>query len=389
MLNPFIFGKKSKKKTQFKKTKKCLLKYKFYIYNSYSSFPIFLFYQHETVSGSLTQELAKLLNNYWGKLDVNLIRNLSLSKADHKNEDQHSIIFSTEIDNDSHLKIIGVIADIINKIEKQFSVSILEMFLDPYFISKKNNKLIADNVVDERSSRIIELAIDDIGNQQLSDLSDKNTELRSPKIAINEQNSDKADLLSLSSEDSNIVSINSASIETYSNDSETLSYLENANNDALDYDAQFISNASITIKPELEGGQKYVQSFSISVQPTYNCLNSKEASSSNWNPETRGKINNLLLSYTKHLSKKYFFRSKDQVTESKKYITTDLLNKLNSYTLENFYQHVFGISTTNILGKHRDTTIIQKIGQFFKRHNKTEGTLLLENIVSTLMKIRR
>ncbi|MGC1854905.1 MAG: hypothetical protein WA659_05995 [Candidatus Aquirickettsiella sp.] len=330
IVKPFIPYRNTKKKSYSKKNKEYLRQYQFNTSNSDSSFPIFLFYQHKAASEQLTQDLAKLLNNYWDKLDVNLIKNLSLSKADHKSEDQHDMIFNTEID-DPHLKILDIIADILNEIEKQFSVSILGIFLDPYFISKKDNKLIADNVVDKRSSRIIELAIHDTGNQQESCSSKQDTELLLSKIEINEHN-----------------------------------------------------NVSITNKSEFESSQKNVQSTSISVQPTYNCLITKEESSSNWNPEVKEKINNLLLSYTKHLSKKYFFRSNDQVTKSKKYITTDLLNKLNGYTPENFYNHVYGISTNDILNKHRDISIIQKIGQFFKRHNKTEGTLLLENIVSTL-----
>ena len=40
--------------------------------------------------------------------------------------------------------------------------------------------------------------------------------------------------------------------------------------------------------------------------------------------------------------------------------------------------------TKKILETHRDLPIIQKIGKFFKGHSKTEGTLLLENIFSSL-----
>lgn len=103
-----------------------------------------------------------------------------------------------------------------------------------------------------------------------------------------------------------------------------------------------------------------------------------------WSPDAKKNITDLLLAYQKHLTKKYFFRSNDQITDNKKSITTALLAKLNTDTSKNFFDHVYGISTTNILNKHRDISIIQKIGQFFKHHNKTEGTLLLENIFSTL-----
>ncbi len=370
----------SKKRIHFKKNKKYLRQYQFNTSNSDSSFPIFLFYQHE--ASELSTQVAQLLNNYWHKLDANLIKNLSLSKAVHQNQGQSKISI-TEMDKDPHLKILNVVIDIFNEIEKQLFVSILGIFLDPYFISKKDNKLIAEHVVDKRSSRIIELAIHDAGNQQESCSSKQDTELLLSKIEINENNID-ADSQSLCSEESIIFSTDSDSMKSNSNVPEIVSFQEEEINKNLVKDAQFFSNANITNEPVLESSQKNVQSTSVSVQPTYNCLIPKEQSSSNWNPKVKEKINYLLLSYKKHLSKKYFFRASGYITENKKIIISDLLNKLNSYSPENFYIDISRFSKSNILNQHRDTSFIQKIGQFFKRHNKTEGTFLLENIVSTL-----
>lgn len=99
-----------------------------------------------------------------------------------------------------------------------------------------------------------------------------------------------------------------------------------------------------------------------------------------WNLTIKEEINTLLLMYQKHLTKKYFFRTYDNVTKSKLFVTDQLLKKLKENTYENFFNHVYGISTTNILSRHRDLYFIQTIGQFFKRHNQTKGALLLDNI---------
>jgi hypothetical protein len=96
------------------------------------------------------------------------------------------------------------------------------------------------------------------------------------------------------------------------------------------------------------------------------------------------KITDLILTYQKHLTKKYCFRTDDKKTSYKEHYIKLLLGVLKISTPENFIAYLSLEVINNTLAQHRDFSIIQKIGQFFKRHNKTEGTLLVETIFSTL-----
>ena len=121
-----------------------------------------------------------------------------------------------------------------------------------------------------------------------------------------------------------------------------------------------------------------------SVQPTHNSIVSRQDKSDDWNSVTKKKLADLLFVYQKQLTKKYFFREHDSKTHYKEFYTKLLLHVLEKDTCENFILSLSLPCINNALAEQRDFPIIQKIGQFFKRHNKSEGTLLLENILSTL-----
>jgi hypothetical protein len=279
MVKPYIPG--NSKKARFKNPKKYLLKYKFNISNSDSSFPIFLFYQLEE-SKQLTQDLVKLLNDYCRKLDANLIKNLSLSKTVCQNEDQVK-----QIDKDPHLKILDIVVDIFNEIE-QLSVSILGIFLDPYFISKRDNKLIAQHVVDKRCSQIVEIPVGDTGGQQEFCSSTEDTELLLSSIETNEYNIGSAELQSLSSEGSVIISSDSDSMESNSNAPEILSFLKEKINLVDDVQiAEEVDKPSNIIVPTTN--RQVSEEIIASSQSNYIQVASAENRAEDWNPETKKK----------------------------------------------------------------------------------------------------
>src|SRR5436190_1481986 len=251
------------------------------------------------------------------------------------------------------------------KMKKQ--VDICGIFTDPYFINEKDNpekgnQLIAENVVDQRYSQIAE-SFDAANNKKNSYSCDKDTELESSRFEVDVQSSSISDQESQSSDDSTILLTDSDSMGNDLDESETLSLVSEIGKE---------NELKLTNKQRNEQGLINHQ-FASKEENTLN----------NWNLKTKEKVKNLLLSYQKHLTKTFFFRASNSIMNSKQSIVVDLLVRLDS-TYQDFFDHVYGISTTNILNQHRDSAIIQKIGQFFKRHNKTTGTLLLEDILANL-----
>lgn len=377
-----ISEEKIKKKSfRLKKIKNYLVKYRFSFKDPISSFPIFLFYK-QCKSELIIKKLSQSFNNDWYELHYNQIQNLSLNKTVFQDKDEGDIKIICGMDKDPHLKLTGI-AKIFHKLEKQFSINILGIFIDPYFISKKGNKLIAEHIVDKRSSLFItDSALLDVHNQQkFSNLdNDKDFQLES-KINENpdltnrqNQSSDNVSIM-----DSIFLSTDSNSMKSKTGDLEMLSVLE----DEIDKNVVNDQTVSNTMVNEVKLACDHQEQLGIltAVQPMNNQFISRKDNATNWSSETKEKISNLLLEYQKHLAKQYFFRSSEITKQS---ITTVLLNKLQKSTAQEFSEHVFDISTTNILKKHRDSSFIQKLGYFFKRQSETKGTLLLNNIVNEL-----
>ncbi|TLY47129.1 MAG: hypothetical protein E6K54_07135 [Gammaproteobacteria bacterium] len=341
--------KKRKTKWRSKKTADYLIKYQFNIATPSPISPLFLLYKQKT-SGVVTQEsLAKIANQSWYEVNNHLDENLAL----------------TDENNNKESCSLEVAADILNEVKKQ--VDICGIFTDPYFINEKDNpekgnQLIAENVVDQRYSQIAE-SFDAANNKKNSYSCDKDTELESSRFEVDVQSSSISDQESQSSDDSTILLTDSDSMGNDLDESETLSLVSEIGKE---------NELKLTNKQRNEQGLINHQ-FASKEENTLN----------NWNLKTKEKVKNLLLSYQKHLTKTFFFRASNSIMNSKQSIVVDLLVRLDS-TYQDFFDHVYGISTTNILNQHRDSAIIQKIGQFFKRHNKTTGTLLLEDILANL-----
>lgn len=342
-----------------KKVKNYLVKYRFNFANPISTFPVFLFYEQEN-SELITLKIAQSFNNYWYERYYNSIQNLSSNKVFHQDKDEHNLEYICTMDKDPHLKLAWI-AEIFDKLEEQFSINILGVFLDPYFISRQDRKLVADHIVDKRSSLFIEdptSLSDALIQHELLD-SDKSKGFQFD-FKITETNLDVVDQQSQSNE--NVSSSENSFIST---DSDSMG--SNSDSEKLPVLAE-------------ETDKNVINSVPIVSEDDSSSLEEKNLSQ--WNPEIREKINHLLLDYQKHLTKQYFFRSKT-ITMTKQSMTTVLLNKLNNSTLNEFTEHM-NFTTTNILNEHRDSSFIQKLGFFFKNHSETKGAQLLNNIIKEL-----
>lgn len=349
ILRSFAGSKKVETKSYATKNVDYLVKYEFNVDNPSSIFPLFLLYKQKPYKLVTQENLAKIANQSWYEVNNHLDENLAL----------------TDENNNKESCSLEVAANILNEVKKQ--VDICGIFTDPYFINEKDNpekgnQLIAENVVDQRYSQIVE-SFDAANDKKNSYSCDKDTELESSRFEVDVQSSSISDQESQSNDDSTILFTDSDSMASDLDESETLS---------------LVSEVGLESEVKLKN-QQLIEQALINHQ-----LTSKEENTlNNWNLETKEKIKNLLLSYQKHLTKTYFFRASNSIMNSKQSIAVGLLNRLNS-TYQDFSDHVYGISTTNILSQHRDSAIIQKIGQFFKHHNKTAGALLLEDILSNL-----
>lgn len=344
-------------KLRVKKIEKYEVDKEFLSPNENSPLPFFLFYKKKNVKA--TNELINISKPFFLEIiGLHKEKNLKLKKPEISRED------ITDINADYQAKVTQIAESIYGKIELSLpKVKIVGLFVDPCFIRKNDGKLFLE---DTRPA-------DALPRQNISIPQELNFLENSVNQALIGSESDSDDSsASIFPDDSNTIDIFSSqeliSIKSIDEDDKS----QSAN--AMD---EFATD-------RVDGVQLEINEIINFVPLIDNQIVFAESKLENWNPETKKKITDLILVYQKHLTKKYCFRL-DDFTESKKFITKKLLSKLSTNgTYESFFEYVYGVSTANILNKHRDLSIIQKIGQFFKRHNKTEGTLLLDNIFSML-----
>ena len=359
-------------KFQVEKKKQYKVKKEFQSPNENIPLPLFLFYKKKkTKFIKALKALTDILNPpFFEIIGLHKKKNLDLKKLEMSKED---II---KINSDYQIKVTAIAEKIFNEIEvSRPDIVITGIFADPYFIRKADGKLFLE---DTRPSDTLPRR--NSPSYETSLLNDSD----SYKSMESEAESCDSNTLSNDSSKSDIsASLELSPFEFIEDLPKNLSVTESASvidvvgAVQLHAEVDMLNNTvGLTVIPQAE--EKIIASIHTNQSSI-----PRQDKLDDWNAETKKNITTLLLAYQKHLTKKYFFRSNDHITNSKKYITADLLDKLND-SPENCYNHAYGISTANILNKHRDITIIQKIGKFFKRHNKTEGTLLLENIFSML-----
>lgn len=366
-------------KFRVKKTEKYEVKKQFQSPNESTPLPFFLFYKkkkskHLIVLKAL-QALTDILKPFFFKIiSLHQGKNLKLKKLEISKKD------IMEINNEYQMEVTKIAKSIFENIEiSRSEVKIVGIFVDPYFIRKTDGIL---GLEDTRPKDTLPKKTISISHEQIP-LEDKNLEfIESESDSCESSASTNLDNISINdifgSSDLIFAEAMQEELKTLSTTIADESAIDVVDGVQQDLETDKDISLELTIRPQCG------KNVTNSAQSIYNPIAPIQDKSDAWNPETKNKITNLLEAYQKHLATKYFFRSNDQITESKKFITTTLLTNLKSFTPGEFHGRVYGFSASDILHKHRDTTIIQKIGHFFKRHNKTEGTLLLKNIFSTL-----
>ncbi|MEN9448600.1 MAG: hypothetical protein RJA25_1890 [Bacteroidota bacterium] len=360
-------------KFRVKKTERYEVKKEFQSPNENIPLPLFLFYKKKkTKPFKALKALTDILKpSFFEIIGLHQEKNLDLKKLEMSKED---II---KINGDYQIKVTEIAEKIFNELEvSRPDIVITGIFVDPYFIRKTDGKLFLE---DTRPS-------DTLPKSRNSPSYEQNLLDDSDSLKSMEPEAESCDYDTLSNDSS--MSDISASLELSPFEfieelpknlsvTESESVIDVVDDIQLKAEVDMLNTTvGLAVIPQAE------EKIIASIHTNQNLIPSQDKLD-DWNAETKINITMLLFAYQKKLTKKYFFRSNDHITDSKKYITADLLDKLNG-SPENFYSHAYGISTANILNKHRDITIIQRIGQFFKCHNKTKGTLLLENILSTL-----
>ncbi|WP_342147135.1 hypothetical protein [Rickettsiella endosymbiont of Aleochara curtula] len=359
-------------KFRVKKTEKYEVDKEFLSPNENTPFPFFLFYKKKKTKVNIA--LTDILQSFFFQI-ISLYKekNIKLKKPEISKK------YISDINANYQNEVTQIAKSIISEIEKyRPEVKIIGFFIDPYFIRKGDGNLILE---DTRPKDTLPKKTISISHEQIP--LDKNLEfIESESDSCESSASTNLDNISINDifGSSALISakVMQKELKTLSPSIADESAIDVVDGVQQDLETDKDISLELTIRPQCE------KNVTNSAQSIYNPIAPIQDKSDVWNPETKKKITNLLEAYQKHLATKYFFRSNDYITESKKFITTTLLTNLKSFMPGEFYDHVYGFSTSDILRKHRDTTIIQKIGHFFKRHNKTEGTLLLKNIFSAL-----
>lgn len=360
-------------KFRVKKTEKYEVDKEFLSPNENTPFPFFLFYKKKKTK--VNKALTDILQSFFFRI-ISLYKekNIKLKKPEISKKD------ISDINANYQNEVTQIGENIICEIEKyRPEVKIIGLFIDPYFIKKGDGNLILE---DTRPKNTLPKKTISISHAQIP-LEDKNLEfIESESDSCESSASTNLDNISINDifGSSNLIFAKAMQeeLKTLSTTIADESAIDVVDGVQRDLEADKDISLELTINRQIE------ENITDSIQSRPNSIAPIEDKPDDWNAEAKNRINDLLLAYKKHLTMKFFFRSNDFIIESKKYITTNLLENLNTNTPEKFYNCVYGFSTTNILGKHRDKPFIQKIGQFFKRHHKTEGTLLLENIFSML-----
>ncbi len=347
---------------------KHLIKKEFLTPDSNIPFPFFLFYKKPTdISSKL--KLFSILKPFFREIiQFHKEKILLLSKVEISKE---SIL---EINNDYKHKLKEIAKSVFKNMEiSRPEINIIGLFADPYFIQKVDDLLFFE---DTRPSDTLPRQNISILQQHTCLEDDSNHEL----IESETESYDSSEAIVLNGSNISDISLSSESTQVGFNDLfDDVS--EETDKDLID--GIYLDLEECVQSIVLTTSRQDEEEIIDLVQSTHNPVAHIRDKSDDWNADAKNRINDLLIAYQKHLSQKFFFRN-NEIQNVKLSITESLLEKLQYDTYKSFSDFFEINKGKKILETHRDLLVIQKIGQFFKCHNKTEGTLLLENIFFTL-----
>lgn len=357
-------------KFRIKKTDKYEIKREFLSPNKNTPLPLFLFYKKK--KAKVTKALTDILRPFFFNM-INLYKgkNLEFKKIGISKKD------SIEINYAYQNKITKTAEILFKKIEGSHpEVNIIGLFVDPYFIRKVDDTLFLEDTrpMDTFPRQNIPLLKEQSfleGDQELIKPETDSNDL-SASIFLSNTGKKNDIFESLDRVFTESVEEKSKNLLVTAEDGIAKEVVDAAQLDS-GVDRHDTSVDLVTSRQE---------EIAASIPSISNPIATK-SKSYNWNSKAKKEITDLLVGYQKHLSQKFFFRNNTAKIE-KLFITEDLLEKIKQDTYKNFSDCLENINTKKILETHRDLPIIQKIGKFFKGHSKTEGTLLLENILSSL-----
>lgn len=353
-------------KFQLEKKKQYKVKKGFQSPNENIPLPLFLFYKKKTKSIKALKALTNILNpSFFEIISLHKEKNLELKKLEMSKED---II---KINSDYQIKVTAVTEKIFNEIEvSRPDIVITGIFVDPYFIRKVDDRLFLEDTrpIDTLPKKAISISHE----QSFLEESINQKSMESKSDSCN------SSLAILSDGTISDVSTSSDQLLSESVEKEPKNLSDTVEDGTI---KDVVGGINLDQEEYVHNTDEEEIIASVQSSRPIVCIQDK---SYDWNLETKNKLADLLSAYQKQLTKKYFFREHGSKTHYKEFYTKLLLHILEKDTCENFILRLSLPCINNALAEQRDFPIIQKIGQFFKRHNKTEGTLLLENILSTL-----
>lgn len=334
-------------KLRIEEKKQYKLKKEFQTPNESNPLPFFLLYKKKKAKANIS--LTDMLNPFFLRIISSFKQqNLNLKRY---GSNKKALI---NIENTYRNRVKQVAENIFQEIKNERKdITIMGLFIDPYFISEKNNDLI---LIDTRPT---------------------DTLPRKRKHILQEPTVSESNLV----EDVVHLNINGSII----ND-------PNSNDESLFLDQLFFE----PIKNEIKNGSKLEETDENKFNTELDLSNETSNSVANdtlmvqkthafaWNSETKEKIKNLLGEYQKkHLHKSYFFYY-PCITKSKQTLINELLNKLDDFSCQSFLSQIRQAATADILNQHRNFFYLPILSYLFNTHSKTKGALLLENIFVNL-----
>lgn len=254
------------------------------------------------------------------------------------------------INSDYHNIIIKIANEIFKKLENDRKDLInIGLFIDPYFIRKKNNDLM---LFDTRPADTLPRKRKEI-RQQPKDC--ENTILEET-VHSNMTDSDS---------DNESFFLDSLSFEPIENEIMNMSKFKTMDKNEVDTQLDLSNEIS----------NSFIADQAVSVQDQHSFA---------LNFEKKEKIKNLLKEYKeKQLDKGYFFYS-PSITKSKQTVIDNLLDNLYHTSSNNFIEQIDQAATKAILNQHRCFFYFPILSYLFNTNTKTKGGLLLESILLNL-----
>lgn len=349
---------------------KHLIEKEFITPDSKVPFPFFLFYKKQAVDITPKLKLYSILKSFFREIielhkkKMALLKGIDISKE--------SVI---EINKNNQSQVEKIAENVFKKIEESRpEINSIGIFIDPYFIRKKEGELLLEdtrptdpaprkNIYSTKKQDFLETGV----KQELIESETNSINLKASIFIDKNNNKDISSSCDLT-------------FLEYKKEISTISVLEKNTIlvDTASRDEESDTHTIVDLAIHRQG-----KKVEVIIPEQGNNIYFAEHKSYEWNLEIKKEITTLLLDYQRHL-KKNMFRSYNRQAKNKEFYVNELLLTLKKNTLENFIEHLSLKTLINSLGEHRDCSIITKIGFFFKGHNKTEGTLLLKNILSKL-----